>query len=141
MLRRRNLVRTKHRGVAAAELAILLPFLAFLFVIAIDFSRCFYYLIAVTNCARNGAVYASSAPNHATDTTGIQKAALADAAGLNPTPDVTSATGTDSSSNPYVRVTVSWTFRTVTNFPGVPNQIVLSRTVQMRVAPVLPKNS
>ena len=44
---------------AAAELAILLPFLAFAFVIAVDWSRIFYYSVIVTNCARNGALYAS----------------------------------------------------------------------------------
>src|SRR5262249_60739649 len=45
-------------GVAAVELAVLAPFLAFLFVIAIDWSRVFYFSLVVDNCARNGALWA-----------------------------------------------------------------------------------
>src|SRR4051812_16370068 len=51
--------RATRPGAAALELALLLPFLAFLFVIAIDWSRVFYYSLVVDNCARNGAVYSS----------------------------------------------------------------------------------
>src|SRR5262249_38652771 len=50
--------RAVRRGAAAVELAVLLPFLAFLFVIAVDWSRIFYYSMTVTNCARNGALWA-----------------------------------------------------------------------------------
>src|SRR5262245_42786074 len=41
------------------EMAILLPFPVFLFLVAIDFCRVFYYTVAVENCARNGALWAS----------------------------------------------------------------------------------
>jgi Flp pilus assembly protein TadG len=133
--------RTNRRGVAAVELAVLLPLLAFLFVIGIDFGRCFYYSLTVANCARHGAVYASSGPTAPEDSAGIQAAALADASNLSPPPTVTSSSGTDAEGNPYVRVTVSWTFHAVTRFPGVPSTMVLTRTVQMRVAPGVPKNS
>ena len=51
------------RGAAAVELALVLPFLAFLFVIAVDWSRIFYFTVIVTSCARNGALYASDPPN------------------------------------------------------------------------------
>jgi Flp pilus assembly protein TadG len=129
------------RAVAAVELAVLLPLLVFLFVIAIDFARAFYFALTITNCARNGAVYGSMDPTHAADTTGIQQMALADASNLSPQPTVTSTTGTDTQGNPYVSVTVTWTFNTVATYPGVPSTLTLSRTVQMRVAPVLPKNS
>jgi hypothetical protein len=47
---------------------------------------------------------------------------------------VTSGSGTDASGNNYVTCTVTWTFQTVTGFPGVPNSVSLTRTVQMRVA-------
>jgi hypothetical protein len=34
---------------------------------------------------------------------------------------------------------VEWTFNTVSRFPLVPNTVNLSRSVQMRVAPLEPK--
>jgi Flp pilus assembly protein TadG len=53
--------RPNHERTAAAtvELAVLLSFLAFLFVIAVNFARIFYYSQVVENCARQGALYAS----------------------------------------------------------------------------------
>jgi Flp pilus assembly protein TadG len=52
----------RRHGVAAVELAILLPLLGFLFVIALDYSRIFYFTMVVTNCARSGAIYGSQNP-------------------------------------------------------------------------------
>ena len=46
-------------GVATVELAVVLPLLCFLFVIAVDFARVFYFDLTVANCARSGAIYAS----------------------------------------------------------------------------------
>jgi Flp pilus assembly protein TadG len=125
------------KGVAAVELAVLLPFLAFIFVVTVDFSRIFYDALILSNCARNGALYACANPTNSLDTTGIQNAALADASNLSPTPTVTSTTGTNSDGN-YVQVTVTWTFQTITNYPGIPSTITLTRTVQMRVSPRVP---
>lgn len=131
MTRRRPSTRT---GSAAAELAVMLPFLAFLFVISVDFSRVFYYSQLIENCARKGAMYACDSVAAAQSPyTSTQAAALADAGSLNPQPTVTSTNGTDSSGNPYVQVTVAWTFKTATAFPVIPNSVNLSRTVQMRV--------
>lgn len=112
----------------------MLPFLGFLFVIAVDFGRVFYYSQIVTNCAHNGALYGSD-PTAAAQSpyTSIQQAALATASNLSPPPTVKSANGTDSGGNAYVKVTAAWRFRTVTKFPGIPNSVNLSRTVQMRV--------
>jgi len=128
------------RGAAAVELAILLPFLAFMFVIAVDWARIFYYSVTITNYARQGALYGSD-PIAMTQSpyTSIQQAALADGPTLSPQPTVTSSNGIDGSGNSYVAVTVSWPFSTLTNFPGVPSQVNLSRTVQMRVAPTIPR--
>jgi Flp pilus assembly protein TadG len=131
----------RRRAAAAVELAILLPFLVFVFVAGVDFARVFYHCTTLTNCARNGALYGSTDPTHAADTAGIQAAALADASNLSPAPGVTSAAGTDADGHPCVQVTVTYTFRMLTNYAGIPSAIDLSRTVQMRVAPVLPKNS
>jgi Flp pilus assembly protein TadG len=123
-------------GTAAVELAVVLPFLAFMFVIAVDWSRIFYFSQVVENCARQGALYASDPKAPANNLyAGVQAAALADASNLSPQPTVTSAPGTDAAGNPYVTVTVTWTFQTITRFPGVPNIVNLTRTVQMRLAP------
>jgi hypothetical protein len=136
------------RGAAVAEAAILLSILSFLFVVCIDFARVFYYSLALKNCARNGAYYASDYP-------GIygygsaSAAALADAGDMNPTPNVTvgydaSSTGTFTSSTPirpgYVQVTVTWTFQTVTSYPGIASTWNLSQSEIMEMAPVTPSN-
>jgi Flp pilus assembly protein TadG len=131
----RRIVTLPRRGTAVAELAILLPFLAFLFVAGVDFARVFYDYLTVTNCACNGATYASIDAAHAGDTAGIQAAALSDATDLKPTPTVASATGTDKAGNSFVQVTVTYKFQTIANFPGIPSALSIKRTVQMRVAP------
>jgi len=131
----RNRPNHERKAAAAVELAVLMPFLAFLFVIAVDFARVFYFSQVIENCARQGVLYASDPKAPAYNLyTSVQEAALADAGGLTPQPTVTSATGTDLAGNAYVAVTVTWTFRTITAFPGVPNNVNLSRTVQMRMA-------
>ena len=124
------------KGGAAVELAVLAPLLAFLFVIAVDFARVFYYTQVIENCARNGALYASDPKTQSQSPySTLTDAATADAPSLSPTPTATSTTGTDAAGNDYVQVTVSWTFKTITGFPGIPNTVNISRTVQMRVAP------
>jgi Flp pilus assembly protein TadG len=130
--------RTPREGVAAVELAILLPLLAFLMVIAVDWGRVFYYAISVDQAARNGAAwsfdpYAGVVSPYAD----VKSAALADFPNVNPPPAVTSTTGTDTSGS-YVDVTVSYNFVTVTNFPGVPRSTALTRTVRVYQAPQNP---
>jgi Flp pilus assembly protein TadG len=134
-------VRTPRRGVAAVELAIVLPLLAFLFVAAVDFGRVFYHYLTITNCAYSGAQYGSLDPTHAADPAGIQTAALKDATNLSPTPDVSSVLAVDDDGNPAVQVTVTYAFQTVTRFPGIPSSMNITRTVQMRVAPTAPRSN
>jgi Flp pilus assembly protein TadG len=125
------------RGVASVELAILAPLLALLFVIAVDYCRVFYYSLTVANCARNGALHLSDPFSTAKSPySNVTDAALADAANLSPTPTVTSTSGSDAD-GPYVEVTVTYPFRTLTNFPGVPDQDI-SRTVRMGLAQQTP---
>lgn len=140
-MRIRTRVGNERRGAAILELAVLLPLLAFLFVAGVDFARVFYHQLTLTNCARNGAEYGSRDVLYAADVAGIEKAALADATNLSPAPTVTSGIAVDEAGNPCVRVTVSWNFSTITNYPGVPGTVPLSRTVQMRIAPTVAKNS
>jgi Flp pilus assembly protein TadG len=153
-----GLKHTVRRGAQAVEFAVLLPFLAFMFIIAVDWARIFYYSIAVTNCARNGALYmcqqqsarTTSSPYtdsgyvnlYANSKAPVSDAALADASDLTPTPTVTTNSGSDSY-GPYVEVTVSYPFQTVTGFSvwdfGVPSSTNVTSTVRMYVPPEAPK--
>jgi Flp pilus assembly protein TadG len=148
---------TARRGAQAVEFAILLPFLAFMFVIVIDWARIFYYSIAVTNCARNGAMYMaqqqSARPTtspytdsglvnlYVNSKTPVSDAALADASDLTPTPTVSTNTGSDTY-GPYVEVTVSYPFQTVTSFSVwnflVPSSTNVTSTCRMYVPPETP---
>ncbi|HXG12771.1 MAG TPA: hypothetical protein VNK04_23635, partial [Gemmataceae bacterium] len=133
---------------------VLLPFLCFLFVIAIDYARIFYFGVTLENCARNGAYYCSNYPNANyvyNDIYGYKNADEAitkDATNLSPKPTYTveyasapegpfSTAPTNSSR--YVRVTVKWTFHSLTNFPGVPAKVDLARAATMRMSPTMPK--
>jgi Flp pilus assembly protein TadG len=134
-------MRLKHKlpkGAAVIEFAILLPFLAFMFVVAVDWCRVFYYSVTVTNCARNGAIYLSDPiAQAASPYSSLTNAALADASNLSPTPTVSSDSGADGNGS-YIDVTVSYTFQTLTNFPGVPSANTVARTIRMYVAPKTP---
>ena len=134
----------QRRAAAVVELAAVLPFLIFIFVISVDFARIFYFTQIIENCARNGALYASDPVAQAQSPySSVQQAALSrpDVASLNPQPTVTcnptnaqAPYPMDAANNPYVAVTVAWQFRSIANFPGVPATVNVSRTVQMRVA-------
>lgn len=129
-------MRSARRGAATVELALILPFLIYTFVAVVDFSRIFYHSLTVSNCARNGATYACDlnlADKLPYDT--IEQAALADAVSLSQTATVTSTNGVDGSGNAYVEVTVVYPFKTVTNYPGIPSTVNISRTVRMRSTP------
>ena len=96
-------------GAAAVELAILLPLLVFLFVVAVDFSRVFYYTLTITNCARNGAIYASDPVAAAESPYGsVQDAALATATDWASPPTVSAPSyGSNADGSRYVEVTVT----------------------------------
>jgi Flp pilus assembly protein TadG len=138
--------RGSRRAAAAAELALVLPVLTFLMLATVDFARCFYAYITITNCARNGALWACDpATQSQSPYTTLTQAAQADAQGnLSPLPTVDAATysstvnGTSSTtavSNGYVQVTVRWTFTTLIDYSafGIPHTTNLSRTVCMRM--------
>ena len=128
----------RRQGAAAVELAVLAPFLVFLFVIAVDWSRIFYYSLTVNNCARNGALYAADPySTTAQPYANITQAALADAPSLSPQPTVASASGADTQGS-YVECTVSYTFTTVSNFPGINRNTPIVRTVRVYTVPKVP---
>jgi Flp pilus assembly protein TadG len=133
--------RRRRRGVSLCELAILLPFLGFLFAVAVDYCRVFHYTQVLEACAQNGALYASgTAPRNNASTVTAEdagkQAALDEGARLSPalasndvevTVDGSSAT-----------VVVTYTFRTLTSFPGIPSSIALTRRVTLPRAPRTP---
>jgi PKD repeat protein len=61
--------RSRRRGQALVEFALVLPAFLLLLVIAVDFGRLFFSYIEINNAAREGASYAATNP---TDTSGIQ---------------------------------------------------------------------
>ena len=132
---------TKHKrknaaGVAVVELAVLLPFLAFITVIAIDWARIFHFTLTLNACARNGALYASdSVLAKQSPYADVSGAALAEAPNLNPRPTVAATYG-EEGGFAVVDVRVSMPFNTITNFPGVPASQIIAHTVRMRMAPI-----
>jgi Flp pilus assembly protein TadG len=138
--------RVPRGGVATVELAVLLPMLCFLFVIAIDYARIFYYSLTLENAARNGAYYASNYPGIYAYTN-AQAVVTADVSNLSPAPTVEIRYSTSSEgpfetitpiNNGYVQVQVTWTFKSITKFPGVPTNTILTRRCRMKVAPITP---
>lgn len=137
--------RTRRAGAAAVELAVLLPLLGFLCVIAVDFARIFYYSQTIANCARNGALYESdSYVRDESRYASLEDAALADAANLNDPanqPTVAKSSGVDATGQSYVEVTVGYKFKTVSKYVGVPAVVDLERKVRVAVAPPNPKTN
>jgi Flp pilus assembly protein TadG len=134
----------RRRAAALVELAVFLPLLIFIFLIAVDFARVFYYWVTIENCARNGATYASLQPINdgweinSSLVQNTQQAAIADGSSLNPpltTSDVTVTNATDADGNAVVQVTVNYTFNTIAHIWGIPSTINLTRMAQMRIAP------
>jgi Flp pilus assembly protein TadG len=125
-----------YRGMAAVELAFVIPPIVLIFMGIVDYARVFSDSVALANCARNGAFYASD-PAFAASTpyASLTQAATADASNLSPAPTVTSVTGTDAAGKKYVDVTVSYTFHTIATYPGIPNPVLIGRTARMPVAP------
>ena len=122
-------------GASVVELAVLLPLLVFLFLLAADFSRVFYFSLTLTNCARAGALYASD-PTTAAESPfpSVTAAALADATNLSPQPTITQVNGTDSFGRSYVEVSAAYTFTSTAAIPPIPSQVNMTRKVRMYVA-------
>src|ERR1051325_1921789 len=51
--------RVVRRGIAAVELAMLLPFMVFVFLVTVDFARIIYYTVVIDNSAHNAAIFGS----------------------------------------------------------------------------------
>jgi Flp pilus assembly protein TadG len=127
--------RRRERAQSLAELALLLPVLLAVMIVAVDIGRLYFAYVAVTNGARNGASYAALSATNAANTSGIEDAVLQDTTSLSSDPSVSSTTGTDLDGNMYTRVTVEHAFDPLFEIPGFPLNITLRRSVQMRVSP------
>jgi Flp pilus assembly protein TadG len=123
------------RGVAAAELAIVLPFLMLMFGVAIDFCRVFYTSQTVQNCAYAGALYASSTvsprPDVSTPSQAAQDAALAEGVSLNPA--LSAANISTTIANGMATTTVTYNFSFI--MPLMGNSSTITRSVTMQVVP------
>ena len=126
-------------GAVVVEMAILLPLLVLIFVLAADFARIFYFSLTLQNCARAGALYAYD-PAAAAESPflSVTEAARSDAVNLNPQPTITQSNGTDASGRSYVDVTAAYPFSPIAAIPPIPNQVNLTRTVRMYVAQATP---
>jgi Flp pilus assembly protein TadG len=129
-------------GATAAELALVLPLLAFLAVAILDFSRLFHTTISVTNCARNGALWASDPGNQSqspyTNVTAAIQASDSNVSldSCTYAPSITGGWGSyNSTTSNYVKVTVYRDITTTLTYPGVANPMRVSHTVYMRILP------
>jgi Flp pilus assembly protein TadG len=125
-------------GHAAVELALLLPFLMFVCLAAVDYSRLMYATVTLTECARSGAEWAAnSALQASAPYLTAQDAAVADGSNLGLTASAVTMSGpsADASGNSVYTATVTYTFTTIVNYPGIPSSVALSRKVVMPAAP------
>jgi Flp pilus assembly protein TadG len=124
------------RGVAATELALWLPFLGLMFVIALDFCRVFHASQTIQNCALAGAMYSSGVstgkPGSPSDNPAVL-AAIAEGASLDP------PLGADNvavvTSNGKAEVTVTYDYRMLVNWTGIAGTWKITRTVSMNIMP------
>jgi len=135
-----------NRGQSAVELALVAPFVVLVLVIAADFSRVFYMSIEAANAARAGVQYGAQSTTKASDTAGMQQAALNDAANLSGltatasnfcecppnTSHVTCSSTSCSGMEMYVQVNISAQFQTLVHYPGVPTTVTLNESALMR---------
>ena len=124
-------------GAVAAEFAVLLPFMAFLFAAVLDYARVYYCSQVAENCAHAGALYASGTAKSPTAsytvTDAARQAACAEGAGLSPP---LSASQVDVAlGNNNVTVTVNYDFTLLTPLLNRGGVLHLQRAVTMNKAP------
>jgi Flp pilus assembly protein TadG len=151
---------TAQIGQAMVEMAMMAPVLLLILITIIDFGRVMYFYMGVTGAARAGAQYGAQSISTAADTTGMVKAAKANAPAsadgftMN-TPTASEickcADGTALTCGPpltlvggaaipstctdiriYVKVQTSGTFKTLLNYYLIPNTANLTGLSEMR---------
>jgi Flp pilus assembly protein TadG len=141
-------LRRSESGTSMIEFALVLPVLVFLMIGLIEVGRYTFFGILAANAARAGVQYGAQDLYHAQDTSGMKNAALADGQNLTQwtaTPSyLCSVNGgslqtCNTSSIPpsgtvyYVKVAVSGSFRSLLNYPGIPNNVPINGSAVMRV--------
>lgn len=136
--------REPRRGMAAVELAFLLPLLVFAAMAAVDFARVAYAQVILQNCARNGALYefykAAGYPVPL-GWTSLSEAVQADAGSLtvtlpNDIGNLDNPYSPKASTNNYVIVAVQCDFPLLTlgsngSFPGISGKVRLTQSAAM----------
>lgn len=144
----------RRRGSAVVEIALLAPWILFLFVGAFDMGMYTYSMVGVENAARVAVEYTSKSPSTAADSTGARSVACAEVALL---PNVggqancnagnghftVTAQALDNTTTPpsidgkpATLVTVTYTGNQLIPIPGLlMGQLNLTRTIEMRVRP------
>ena len=148
VLRRRSEIRPTQRGMAAVELAFLLPLLVFACMAAVDFARVVYAMVSLQNCARNGALYEfykAAGYQIPSGWTSLSTAVQADAGGLNVTlpgkvGNQSNPYSPQSTTNNYVTVTAQAPFVLLTLgsnrlFPSIGGTLTLTQSVSMPMPP------
>jgi hypothetical protein len=144
-----------HRGQSMVELALVTPILLILILITADSARVFSAHLSIGNAAREGASYASRAAGSQCDDVAdlelqTRNAALQEAGpagtifGVAPTVDIQLPADCGEpepcidgfEGYECVRVTINYQFEPLFTFPGLPSQIDLERSAQMRVLDV-----
>jgi Flp pilus assembly protein TadG len=150
--------RKDRKGAAAVEMALVLPFLVLILLIAVDFARIIYYTIVIDNCCHNAVIFGSQTYDNQNQQwignnqywqgpssqmlTTEQAAGDVDGTNLSPAlanSNVSVSPASDSKGNAVNNVTITYTFNTITRFPGIPSTVTITRTAQVRVAPATPK--
>jgi len=135
-------------GQSAVELALAVPVLLLLLLVAADFGRIFYMSIGVMNAARAGAQYGSQTVITAADSAGMIAAAKTDGSNLANLSATASQCTCASSSTvtlcassyctnapqaTFVEVDTQGLFQTLVNYPGIPSSTTLSGKAIMQV--------
>jgi Flp pilus assembly protein TadG len=117
-------------------MAVLLPFLAFMFCVAVDFCRSFQAAQVLDSAARSAALYYSGAADVDPSTTAsaaAMQAALTEGASLNP--PLQQSNVSLQTNGGTVTVTITYPFALFTSYAGVTESLTIQRTVVMPVAP------
>jgi TadE-like protein len=136
--------RANPRGLAAVELAFLLPLLVFATMAAVDFARIAYAQVTLQNCARNGALYEfykAAGYSLPSGWTSLSAAVQADGGSLTVTIPSTyngnsNPYSPQSTSNNYVTVTVQCQFTLIMlgsddGFPSIGRTLTLTQSASM----------
>ena len=126
-------------GLATVELALVLPLLMLIILGCVDFGRFAYTYIAVTNASRTGASFGALNPfTTATQTTWtneVRQKVVDDMSAFpdfDPINNIQFSRSIDAGGLWRVRVQVTYPYKCIVSWPGIPSQVNLTRAVAMR---------